>query len=622
MHRRLWFSTLMVAALASGAAAADDAGGAKGLANLLPKAPPLKTSDFFADDTELTEGIMRLADAVARADRPDTIEAANDLDRAVEFFEKQFQRSKSRGLGPLSEGGNPGREGTAALFLLKALALHRLGQTREVRSELAGLRRPPPRFVSKDLAGIPVVERGDPTRKVVALTFDDGPERPHTVEVLDVLKKHQVPATFFVVGRAARARPELLRRIHEEGHEVGQHSYTHPKLTQLDTAGIQEEIRRTDEVFSKVLPEVAPTTLFRLPYQVGSKSKIVQSVLAKRFDYLIDWSVDSKDYAAGSTQEILSNTLPGARQNGAILLFHDRRPHTAEAVDTLISTLKPEGWQFVTVSDAMGTDAAGRRLDVLVEGIEKVGAGKLREAARALGNFTLEHPTSKAAPAALFCSYFLARWIERPKADKLREALQRRYGKTLFGRLAKGDLPAASQFVAGGRLKLAAAARPAFRIPDLGPDPDAAALPELVLDMTAQAPVPSPSSTAVSPGALPSVAAPRPPPGAAPHGRAPPPLPAGRVAAVLQEVREPDEPPSNHPARLIQQLRAEARARVAQQRAARGETPLPAGPSPGSLAGAARAAFPPPDPPPALPEPYRDPAPSLDGSHMVDPERL
>lgn len=604
-------------------------------ANQDPPGPAsLPTSDFFAQDRDLTRAVARLAHAIESAESGDALEARSELDSSLDEFGRHILKARARGVGPLAEQGNAGLEARTSLAVLEAVALHRLDEHLVIRDKLRSLKRPKPRFESKDLVGIPIVERGDPTRRRIALTFDDGPERPHTREVLDVLQAQGVKATFFVVGKACKREPELLRRMYREGHELGQHSWDHPRLTRLSSKQIRDQVERTDAVFSQVIPELPPVSLFRLPFQIGIRSKLVQSVLAQRFDYLVDWTVDSRDYMAKSVEDILSNTLKQSQRNGAIVLYHDRRPYTAEAVNILIETLRPKGYEFVTVSEVMGTDPAGSRVDLLVQGLQAISRNQTRQAARILGNFTLRNPEAPGAPAALFSAYHLAHWLRRPKAEKLRAALGRRYSETLFGRLVRGELPEAPEFVPGGHREVPPPEKveltPLEPAPVVQLDPEplhTSALPQkpevppessfLGTGDSTDAPLPSVRPPARTPGEVLRASRPRDArvPGiqtARDQGQVPP-----RVATA------PQVPPG---ARVVGFVNASpAPVPVMVRKLSPGPTArsqeLPTTPLPYSASKRSqrRHTLPPATPPPP---PYEDPEPELDGSHMIDPDHL
>lgn len=180
--------------------------------------------------------------------------------------------------------------------------------------------------------------------KCIALTFDDGPW-PYTPELLDTLKKHKAKATFFVVGRKVANRPELTRRIAKEGHEIGNHTWNHPNLTELSDEDILEEVRSTSEVIKETIG-TAPT-LMRPPF--GATNARVGELMAELGLPQIKWSGSTLDWQARNTKVIASRTLKLAERNGVILL-HDIVPETVKAMPKVLSTLRKQGYRFVTVS--------------------------------------------------------------------------------------------------------------------------------------------------------------------------------------------------------------------------------------------------------------------------------
>lgn len=559
-------------------------------------AAPVRTSDFFAPDKALTRSVVRLLDALRRAERPDHAAAQQDLEMALVEVDDDFAAARANSAGPFTGGGNPEREKAAAIQILRSMAHRKLEKQNLITRTLKGLVRPPPRFTATEIAGIPMVERGDPSRPVVALTFDDGPQPPYSTRVLDVLAKHGVPATFFVVGQMAKKNPKILQRIHQEGHELAHHSWSHPRMTELQADQIRVQIEKTDAVFADVLPRLGPITMFRLPFQVGSKSKRVQAELAKRYDYLIDWTVDSKDYQNLSAKQLYEGIRKQSRKNGAIILFHDRRPQTAEAVDLLIADLRLNGFGFATVSEIMGTDLAGRRLDSLVEGIGLLLRGRFKEAARTFGNFTLKYPDSPAAPVALYASYQLAEWLSRPKAGKLKEALVKRFPESLVSKFVQGQLASWQEFQPGGQTDVRSKrGLPPIKetlepvLPEADPADPFAGLEPVEDELGGGGGAPPPAEPAPEgPPVLPSVAS----------GARPPPPPSGaRPPPPVVPPPRAKFPGRVHPAQALR-LQARRGKTYDNLELFQAEDPTP------------------------LPDPFYDPQPRLDGSHMIDPRHF
>jgi len=181
--------------------------------------------------------------------------------------------------------------------------------------------------------------------KVVALTFDDGPDPLYTGALLDVLKEKNVKATFFVLGENAKKNPDLLKRISVEGHEVGNHGYSHS----YTTSKFIRELDRTDEVIYQIIQQ--HTSFYRPPGGIISKS-IIEGVKDKGY-ILTLWSIDSSDWRNPGPTRIVRNVVKSSFP-GAIILLHDggeKREQTINALTSIIDQLKQQGYRFVTVSE-------------------------------------------------------------------------------------------------------------------------------------------------------------------------------------------------------------------------------------------------------------------------------
>lgn len=186
-------------------------------------------------------------------------------------------------------------------------------------------------------------------KKQIALTFDDGPHYRYTEEILDILKKHDVKATFFTVGTNAERFPHLIEREISEGHEVANHTYSHKHMADLTDKELEEEIRRWEDAVNGCYEYTA--NLFRPPEGILTES---QARIIKEFGYeTVLWTVDTRDWAHNKADCIVDTVLSGAREGG-IVLFHDfvsGDSPTPEALDRIIPRLKEMGYEFVTVSE-------------------------------------------------------------------------------------------------------------------------------------------------------------------------------------------------------------------------------------------------------------------------------
>jgi len=185
----------------------------------------------------------------------------------------------------------------------------------------------------------------------IAMTFDDGPHGTKTSEILDILKKHSVPATFFVIGENVEKYPDIIKREIAEGHEIGNHTYTHFAISDSNISGMAEEILKAENSVYEIA-EYRPK-LFRPPE--GRCNENIASVAASLDYSVILWNIDTRDWAHTSRDSMVSMVLNNI-ESGDIVLFHDSvsgRSSTAEALEIIIPRLKEKGYIFVTVSELL-----------------------------------------------------------------------------------------------------------------------------------------------------------------------------------------------------------------------------------------------------------------------------
>lgn len=194
----------------------------------------------------------------------------------------------------------------------------------------------------------------DQDDKSVALTFDDGPDDKFTIQILDILKEYQIKATFFLVGKQIERYPDIVKRIFDEGHDIGNHTWGHKQLSQLKQAQALEEIRSTNELIESITGY--PVYLFRAPY--GDTSGPVMSWLQEENQHVIGWSVDTLDWNGTPADEIM-NILKKQLKSGGIILQHSfggknsDLSNTIEALPQMIDYLVREGYRFSTVTEAI-----------------------------------------------------------------------------------------------------------------------------------------------------------------------------------------------------------------------------------------------------------------------------
>ena len=203
-------------------------------------------------------------------------------------------------------------------------------------------------------------------QRVVALTYDDGPNPPDTDQLLDVLAKHNVKATFFLIGNRIERHPETVRRMIAEGHQIGNHTYSHPLLGFLPPSYVERQIERTDDLLRQY--GIAKDSIFRAP--MLTRFLPVAYVLAKTDRPHISCNVWSWDWTTQNpdkiTETVLKKTLSSTGA-GSIIVLHDgkaenknaNRSGTIEATDRIITALKQEGHQFVRLSDVSNPCTVG-----------------------------------------------------------------------------------------------------------------------------------------------------------------------------------------------------------------------------------------------------------------------
>ncbi|SPL91331.1 Peptidoglycan N-acetylglucosamine deacetylase [[Actinomadura] parvosata subsp. kistnae] len=183
--------------------------------------------------------------------------------------------------------------------------------------------------------------------KCIALTFDDGPGK-YAGTLLDTFKKYDAKATFFLEGQYVKSRPQFVKRMAAEGHELGNHSYSHPDFTKSEAGTIKSEIQKTQDAVKKAAG-VEPK-LLRPPY--GLADLQVSDIAAEFGMPMILWTAGSQDWSSKNVDAIQKQTLAVAKPNG-IILMHDWVKQTVDGMPALIKTLQSKGYHLVTVSDVV-----------------------------------------------------------------------------------------------------------------------------------------------------------------------------------------------------------------------------------------------------------------------------
>ncbi|MGG1291669.1 glycosyltransferase [Bacillus smithii] len=202
---------------------------------------------------------------------------------------------------------------------------------------------------------------GQPKGKEVVLTFDDGPDPHYTPKILDILDKYKIKADFFIIGENAQLNPDIIKRIYREGHEIGNHTFTHPNIADTSPLRTKLELNTTQRLIEEVTGH--STVLFRPPYEADAEpylpSELLPIIRAQHMNYImVGEKVDPEDWAKPSTNELVKRVLtPIYKGEGHVILLHDaggNRTHTVEALPIIIQDLKKHGYRFVTISELMG----------------------------------------------------------------------------------------------------------------------------------------------------------------------------------------------------------------------------------------------------------------------------
>ena len=184
-----------------------------------------------------------------------------------------------------------------------------------------------------------------PASRFVALTFDDGPRRDTTSRLLDGLRERGASATFFLVGQQIEGSEDLLLRMRDEGHQVGNHSWSHASLKDESDWGLLQEVGRTDTLLREILGE--GSYWLRPPYGfLTARQRQLVTVP------VIKWSVDPEDWKLRDTEKDVAAVLKKVRP-GDIILMHDSIPATVDAALRIVDALQAEGYIFVTVEELL-----------------------------------------------------------------------------------------------------------------------------------------------------------------------------------------------------------------------------------------------------------------------------
>ena len=187
--------------------------------------------------------------------------------------------------------------------------------------------------------------------KKIAVTFDAAWSAEDTDEIIEILKKHNAKATFFAVGDWVEKNPEAVKKLYNAGHEIGNHSDTHPSFSQINREEIKSEILNCNKKIEKITG-VEPKLVRAPSGDYDNKSIEVTESLDMK---MIQWDVDSLDWKKLSVDEMYGRVV-SKTQKGSILLFHNGVENTPEALDKILEKLEKDGYKFVTVSELIYWD--------------------------------------------------------------------------------------------------------------------------------------------------------------------------------------------------------------------------------------------------------------------------
>ena len=209
--------------------------------------------------------------------------------------------------------------------------------------------------------GVSILWAGPQGIKTVALTFDDGPVPGKTTEVLDTLAEYKVQASFFVLGEKVERHPDIIRRMVDEGHDIGNHTYSHRNLSKLSPAGVRDEVEKCQEAIQSACG-VEPI-YFRSPY--GAANLTTFSTLSHFGLNAIFWSIDTMDWASSDESAVREAILEGLT-GGSIILLHEQSSYSRTLLSTIIDDIRSRGYEFVTLSEMFGFERPLPREPLLV----------------------------------------------------------------------------------------------------------------------------------------------------------------------------------------------------------------------------------------------------------------
>ncbi len=202
------------------------------------------------------------------------------------------------------------------------------------------------RLKNRKRTAYPFIYGGNPYKKTVALTFDDGPHPAHALKILAILRKHKVKATFFIVGKMAEKCPDIVRLEYEDGHEIANHTYNHVNLTGLSPEKVNWEWKKCNNVIESIIgfkPDFCRPPGGNYNYETVEAAR-------KEGLTLVLWMDDPGDYL-DVDKKFLMDKFRAYMCNGAVIILHDGGKYTTEILPEMIKYLKDRGYKFQTVSE-------------------------------------------------------------------------------------------------------------------------------------------------------------------------------------------------------------------------------------------------------------------------------
>lgn len=198
------------------------------------------------------------------------------------------------------------------------------------------------------------IEVGDESRTAMALTFDCGGSLNDTLEILDILEANQAKATFFLEGNTVEDTPEIVPTILAGGHELGNHSYSHPWFTTISQTQVITELQHTEALIADAAGQPVPMRYFRFPY--GDRDQALRDQIAQIGYQSVFWSIDPRGWSQSTTADMIIDTITAEAAPGGIILMHCNAAADREALPQVIEQLQGQGYEFDRLSEVVGVE--------------------------------------------------------------------------------------------------------------------------------------------------------------------------------------------------------------------------------------------------------------------------